>query len=213
MSTHLVPHELLAEYAAGTTTAGVSLLVAAHLTHIPSSRNRVEALESVGGAFLSAEEPVEVSANALEATLAMLDVAVKEDEEPTQTYAASPIPGIVLDALGTDFDNIQWKFRLPGVSSVEFEGFDGEKVSLMRAYPGSKILQHTHEGAELTLVLQGCMSDGGIDYRRGDIAVNDEHDDHSPQITGDETCYCLVVQQGDLRFTGRFSRVLNYIGE
>lgn len=213
MSTHLAPDELLAEYAAGTTSAGVSLLVAAHLTHIPASRARVDALESVGGAFLEKEEPVEMSTDSLEATLALLDAPEVDEGEATQTFDASPVPGIVLDALGTDFDSIPWKFRLPGVSSVELQGFGDEKVSLMRAQPGSKILQHTHEGSEMTLVLQGCMSDGGIDYRRGDIAVNDEHDDHSPQITGDETCYCLIVQHGDLRFTGRFSRVLNYIGE
>ena len=213
MSMHSVPDELLADYAAGATSAGVSLLVAAHLTHIPSSRERVEVLESVGGAFLEDEEPAELSADALEATLAILDLPEPSEPKQVRTYSDGPVPGVVLDAVGTDFDNIPWKFRLPGVSTVELKGFDGEKVSLMRAHPGAKILQHTHEGPELTLVLQGCMRDGGIDYRRGDIAVNDEHDDHSPHIAGDEVCYCLVVQQGDLRFTGRFSRVLNYIGE
>ena len=40
-----------------------------------------------------------------------------------------------------------------------------------------------------------------------------EEDDHRPKILGDETCYCLIVQQGSLHFTGRFSRVLNLLGE
>ena len=213
MAMHTAPDELLAEYAAGAATPGVSLLVAAHLTQVPDSRTRVETMESVGGAVFAGEQPEEMGIDALAATLAMLD----DDEAPVEVTVpvrdGGPLPNVVMDALGTDFDAIPWKFQLPGVSAVDFEGFEGEKVTLLRAKPGASVPQHTHEGSELTLVLQGCLSDGGIEYRKGDIAVNDEHDDHRPHITGDEICYCLVVQQGSVRFTGRFSRVLNYLGE
>lgn len=212
MSTHTTPDDLLADYAAGTTTPGVTLLVAAHLTQVPGSRDRVDVLESVGGTLFADEQSVELSSDALSSTLALLDT---EPEVVSNTLSAphGPIPGVVLDALGTDFDAIPWRFRLPGVSAAEFDGFGDEHVSLLRARPGSTVPQHTHQGQEMTLVLQGCLSDGGVEYRKGDIAINDEHDDHSPKVIGDEICYCLIVQNGDLRFTGRLGRVLNFLGE
>lgn len=214
MPTHLPPDEILAEYASGAATPGVALLIASHLTQAPESRRRVEALEAIGGAVLSHEEPAEMSSGALDAVMAMLD-ATPEKVSAADAGAprGGPLPAPVLDEIGLGFDEIPWKFQLPGVSAYDLEGFAGERVRLLRAKPGSTVPQHTHEGTEMTLVFQGCLSDGGVDFRQGDVAVNDEDDDHCPRITGDDICYCLIVQQGDLRFTGRFSRVLNYLGE
>ena len=50
-------------------------------------------------------------------------------------------------------------------------------------------------------------------FRAGDLAINTEADDHKPRIIGDEVCYCLVVMDGGLRFTARFSRALNLLAE
>lgn len=212
MATHTAPDDLLADYASGAATPGVSLLVAAHLSQVVESRARVETFESVAGSIFANQQGEEMRDDALASVMAMLD-----EDAPAQPansrHAAGPLPSCVIDAIGVDFDEIPWKFQLPGVSAMELDGFEGETVTLLRAKPGARIPQHTHEGAELTLVLQGCLSDGGIEYRRGDIAVNDEHDDHRPEITGGEVCYCLSVQEGPVRFTGRFSRVLNYLGE
>ncbi|MEM1299913.1 MAG: ChrR family anti-sigma-E factor [Pseudomonadota bacterium] len=212
MTTHTAPDELLADYASGVATPGVSLLVSAHLSQVPDSQTRVEALETMAGAIFMDQPAEDMGASALDDVMAMLDEDTPVAPANAQR-AAGPLPSCVINAVGEDFDKISWKFLLPGVSAVELDGFEGEKVTLLRAKPGARIPQHTHEGAELTLVLQGCLSDGGIEYRRGDIAVNDEHDDHQPHITGDEICYCLTVQEGPVRFTGRFSRVLNYLGE
>ena len=62
-----------------------------------------------------------------------------------------------------------------------------------------------------TLVLCGLMQDRGRTLGRGDVAIATDHDDHRPRIVGDETCICLVVMTGEMRFTGRLSRVLNYL--
>ena len=211
MPTHLPADEFLADYASGALSSGLSLLIASHLTQAPESRARVQEMEAVGGELLAVSENVDMSAGALEAVMSRLNgmdgPGVPEPQDPCT------LPRPLVDAIGTRFDDIPWKFRLPGVASHDLDAFPDEKVTLLRARPGSTVPQHTHEGTEMTLVMQGIMLDDGIEYRRGDVAVNDEHDDHRPKIIGDETCYCLIVQQGDLRFTGRFSRLLNYIGE
>lgn len=212
MPRHMPTNEMLADYASGAASPGVSLLVAAHLTHAPESRAKVSAYEAVGGALLADEAAVPVSASALDRVLAALDEADAQ-AEPCARRKAGPLPRPVIDVIGKDFDAIPWRFRLPGLSEYELEGFQGEKVSLLRAKPGTGIPQHTHEGRELTLVLSGAMQDGDEVYRAGDVAINTEEDDHHPRIIGDEVCYCLVVMDGGLRFTGRFSRALNLLAE
>jgi len=202
---------MLADYASGAASPGLSLLIAAHLTRAPESRGRVDAFEAVGGALLADEPALPMSASALDDVLTRLDTGGDEPARPARK--AGPFPKPVIDAVGCSFDDIPWKFRLPGVSEFELDGFHGEKVSLMRARPGVRIPQHTHEGRELTLVLAGAMKDGAEVYRTGDVAINTEDDDHHPQIVGDETCYCLIVMSGRLRFTGPFSRVLNLLAE
>ena len=212
MPSHVPPEEILADYASGATSPGVALLVASHLTHAPDSRARVREFEEVGGVLLADEASAEMSADALQKAMALLDEAPQDTAQPAD-HGTGPLPRPLLDRLGMGVDDLPWRFQLPGVSAHELDGFEGEKVMLLRAKPGAKVPQHTHEGAEMTLVLQGALSDGGIVYETGDVAINDEHDDHRPEVVGDELCYCLIVQQGDLRFTGTFSRFLNYLGE
>lgn len=212
MPTHLPPTEILADYASGAASPGVSLLIASHLTYSPESRSMVNAFEAVGGALLADETPVAMSASALDCALAAIDLGPQEMAE-TARGDGGILPRPLRDAITCAESAIPWKFRLPGVSEYELPGFGPEHVSILRAKPGSGIPQHTHEGTELTLVLAGALQDGNRIFEAGDLAVNTEEDDHRPRIIGDDICYCLVVMDGSLRFTGRFSRALNLLAE
>ena len=211
MPTHLPPDELIADYACGATSPGVTLLMATHLTHSPESRAKLRDFESVGGMLLSEETPTEMSSGSLDAVMAMLDAPTAI--EVPQIGDQGPFPLPLLDQIGMGFSEIPWKFRLPGVASYDLDGFGDEVVQLLRAKPGAAVPQHTHHGSEMTLIMQGALLDDGVEYHKGDVAVNDEHDDHQPRAIGDEVCYCLIVQHGSLHFTGKFSRVLNLLGE
>lgn len=223
--------DLLTAYTAGTTSPGLSLLCAAHLTLCPEGRSFVSALEEWGGALLR-DEPLDghpfdagdaagnagaaTSKPSLEAMLALIDA---EEAAGVSAPAAAPaldggpLPLPVARSLGRSFDQIPWRFRLPGISEHVLPGFDHEKVSLLRAKPGSRVLGHTHEGLEATLVLTGQMKDGDRVLTRGDVALCGPEHDHHPEIIGDEICYCLIVVDGALRFTGRFTRALNLFAE
>jgi putative transcriptional regulator len=199
--------DMLAEYASGGLSDGLSLVVASHLTYCPVCRRRVEALERVGGAMLDAAGPVEpLAPPSLADALARID-ALGADER-VALHTGSVLPAPILQRLGGTESDIAWKFRLPGLSEYVIE--DGEEsVSLLRARPGTRMLAHTHGGDEATLVFSGAMRDGGRVYRRGDVALADHEDDHRPEIIGDEVCYCLIVMSGHMQFTGRFGKVLN----
>jgi len=212
MPTHLPPSAMLADYASGAATPGVALLIATQATQVPETLERIGELERLGAALMQSEPAMELDERALDAVLAKLDEP-DAGAMTAQHHDAGPLPQPLIDAIGRDFNALPWKFRLPGVSEYVLEGFEGERVSLLRAKPGSGVPQHTHQGRELTLILTGAMHDGDAVYRAGDLAVNDEHVDHSPRIVGDEICHCLIVMEGRIRFTGRFSRALNLLAE
>lgn len=214
---HASVDELLTAYAAGTTSPGLSLLCAAHLTLRPDNRAFVEMAEEIGGALLGEERrcgnaAAELAPMDFDALLARVD-ADEAEPRAASLNGGGPMPQPVLRAVGASFDDIPWRKRLGGVAEYGLEGFEHEKVSLLRARPGARIPKHTHQGLEATLVLQGVLRDGGNRHLAGDIALAGPEDDHIPEIEGDEICYCLVVNDGALRFTGTFGRALNLFAE
>ena len=88
---------------------------------------------------------------------------------------------------------------------------DGDicRTRLMHIEPGRSVVQHSHRGLELTVLLQGAYGDCTGEFGRGDMQVADEEVDHKPVAFGSEDCLCLVVTDAPIRFTGPFGRLLN----
>jgi putative transcriptional regulator len=191
----------------------MSLLVACHLTYCPACREVVWSLECLCGGLLAEEPPVPAAQDCLARALARLEAPAQAEVRPAlpALEAGSPLPAPLRARLGCGAEAIRWNFRLPGLSEYRMEGFGNEAVSMIRARPGVRIPAHTHSGEEATLILAGQMRDGERVFARGDVACADEDDDHRPEIIGSETCLCLVVLSGKLRFTGPFGRALNLL--
>lgn len=214
MTTAHATLEIVAAYADGSLAEGMSLLVASHLTFCPECRQRVARLEALGGALLSDAAAEPMSGRCLARTLARLDAAEAAPDRAASPEAAASLdcalPAPIRERLGTCGGDIRWRFLLPGLAECRLDGFADEEVRLLRARPGMRILQHTHDGDEATLVLAGQMRDGARDFGPGDVALASETDEHRPQIVGSEPCICLVVLTGPMRFTGPVGRALNF---
>ncbi len=203
-------NEQLAAYASGALSEGMNLLVASHLTYCAECREKVAQFEVVGASALTEQDIAnDIRPPSLDAAFAALDAPATESRIVPDP--GTPLPFPIRAEVGAKVDDLKWKFRLPGLHECELEGFDGEQVSLLRAKPGTRILHHTHEGDEATLILTGQMEDDGIVYGVGDVAIADHNDNHRPQIVGDEVCYCLIVMSGSMRFTGPVGRALNIL--
>lgn len=203
--------DLIRDYAAGTASPGIALLISAQMARAPQTRTLAAGAESLGGALLGDAPDCAVASGTLDSVLER--IGAEPDTPEPAGFDAGPLPEALMPAVGRDFDRIPWRFRLPGVSEHELSGFPGERVSLLRARPGVAVPQHTHEGIEATLVMTGALEDGGRVFGPGEVAINDEHDEHKPRIVGTEICHCLIVMSGALRFTGRFGRALNLLAE
>ncbi|UEM21494.1 ChrR family anti-sigma-E factor [Skermanella mucosa] len=209
---------LLAGYAAGSLDEATGLVVATHLALCPACRDAVALFEAVGGALLDDVEPAPMASDALPALMARLDR--EEAGRPAPAGTAEParlsdpvLPRPLRDYVGGDLDAVRWKRLIRGIDLYDIPvvsaGRGRIKARLMRIKGGVAVPQHTHEGTELTLVLEGGFSDGSGHYRRGDIACSDAEVDHKPVADEGADCVCVTLTDAPLRLTGPLMRLLN----
>ena len=201
--THHTPDALLAAYAAGSLPHPFAMVVAAHVSMCLDCRAALEAHQAVGGAVLDATNTAEVSSDLKANILAMLDAPV----EPEPNYTRSGIyPGPVMEALKGIPP--RWKKLGAGVrQSILSAGNEGS-VRLLYIPPGQAVPDHSHNGMELTLVLQGSFSDETGQFGVGDLEVADEHLEHTPIADAGAPCICLAATDAPLRFTSFIPRLL-----
>ncbi|MBL8690510.1 MAG: cupin domain-containing protein [Rhodospirillaceae bacterium] len=210
MSRHHPPEDVLMAYAAGSLPEPHSLVVATHLSLCPACRQTMTGLDALGGAMLDDLSPTLMEADSLDRLMARLEEPAppKAPPAPTDSVLPSPLRAYV----GRGIENVAWKklgrgieeFRLP------IPNTDGYTTRLVRVAAGRDIPSHSHDGDELTLVLAGGFTDGGENYRRGDVAGADPTVHHTPVADADGVCICLIVTEGKLRFSGPFGPLLSY---
>jgi len=186
------PTELIADYAAGVLSPGMDLLVASHLSYCPCCRERVAALESIGGALLAAAEPAEPTPHCLAGALARLEMP--ELCERPRTDRSAPLPPLLSLCLDRPVCDLRWRSVQPGLAEFRLDGFAREAVGLMRARPGTSIRAPGQCGRESRLVLAGNLRAGSRTYARGDLVLPAANREHCPEAVGGESCLCLVVQ-------------------
>ncbi|MCP1335715.1 ChrR family anti-sigma-E factor [Futiania mangrovi] len=209
---HHPGEDLLLEYAAGSMPEPLALLVATHLTLCPACRAEAARLETLGGAMLEEIGPEPVSESLLDRVLDCLDdaaeLAPQAGARPA-TDAPFAVPMPLARYLGESFGGLGWRSMI-GLKEVELlKGRPGFTTRLMRIAPGAVMPRHTHEGAEMTLVLAGGFTDRGNHFVRGDVAIAGPDDDHQPVADADGECICLAVTSAPLRLTGPIGRYLN----
>lgn len=178
----MMPHhhpkdEWLLSYAAGTLDEAFSLLVASHLTYCAECRERVREAELIGGTLLAEMPTTPVADGTLDKILARLDEP-EGQAAPKAHPQSAPIrvtgsdqPGVLPGPLGAfiggDIDSLPWKFAGPGVKAVRLpsRGRDDGRLWMLRAKPGTRLPEHSHNGSELTLVIKGAYTVGGADRK------------------------------------------------
>lgn len=226
MVTHTPPEDLLFDYAAGTLPEPLALFVASHLTFAPQSRRTVRDLEAVGGSMLTDLEPASMSDDALDRMMQRLDAdgasgsgAVADTAMP---YGPTPgpatghartsngMPGVLKRYIHTDdWAALPWRERSSSIREYKLlDDQQGYKTRLLRLAGNTAVPEHTHEGSEYTLCLQGGFVDAGREYWPGDVSVADGEVDHAPVAVADG-CTCLIVTTAPLRMTGPVGRFLN----
>lgn len=200
---HHTPEALLAAYAAGSLPYPYALVVAAHISLCLECRATYEAHQAAGGVVLDMSDMEDLSEDLKSSVLDQLDdpVVTKPVFKRSGVY-----PAPIMEALKGK--KPRWKSLGLGVrQSILSSGHDGS-ARLLFIPPGRAVPDHSHNGLELTLVLQGGFSDETGHYGVGDIEVGDHELEHTPVADEGAPCICLAATDAPLRFNSLIPRML-----
>lgn len=201
--THHSPDALLAAYASGNLPQPYALVVATHISLCLECRATYEAHLAAGGVVLESANPRAVSDNLKSSVLDLLD----EPVEMKPPYPRMGVyPGPVAEVLKGKAP--RWKSLGLGVrQSILSSGPQGS-TRLLYIPPGQAVPDHSHNGMELTLVLQGSFSDATGWFGVGDLEVADHDLEHTPVADPGPPCICLAATDAPLRFNALVPRLL-----
>jgi putative transcriptional regulator len=200
---HHSPDALLAAYAVGSLPHPFAVVVATHVSMCLECRAALEAHQVVGGTVLDAANSAALSSKLKSSVLAHLDDPV----EPEPIFKPSGVyPSPVVEALKGQPP--RWKKLGAGVRQSILSAGEEGSVRLLYIPPGQAVPDHSHNGLELTLVLQGSFSDDSGQFGVGDLEVADEHLEHTPKAGAGAPCICLAATDAQLRFTSFLPRLL-----
>ncbi|MBI6630978.1 ChrR family anti-sigma-E factor [Pontibaca salina] len=201
--THHAPDSLLAAYATGSLPHVYALVVASHISLCLECRAAYEAHEAGGGAVLETVAAETVSESLKSRTLSQLDAPFT----PQPIYPRSGVfPGPVVEALKGRRPS--WKSLGMGVRQCILFANRAGSVRLLSIPPGQAVPDHSHNGLELTLVLQGSFSDETGRFGVGDLEIADQDLAHSPMADPGLPCICLAATDAPLRFRSLIPRIL-----
>lgn len=201
--------ELLLRYAAGKLRPAPALVVASHLAISPSSRRLVSGFEAIGGALIEREQPADLSSDLFERTLARLDAAAAPEEaKPMPNHDALKL-GITLPAPLSKRQIGAWRSLGPGLrcARIDMAEDPDHNLILLRGQPRVALPEHGHSGEELSLVIKGSFHDEGGRYGVGDLIHEDQDSGHTPIVSDDGECICLLAIEGRMRFKSWFLRL------
>jgi len=201
---------VLFDYASGALDEAWSLAIATHLSLCPVCRAAVERIEAVGGELLDLEPEAQVAPSSLEAMMARLDdePAPERPMPPRPIRRSGVLPEPLRSYVGGDIDAVRWR-ALGGGAAQCILSIPNSNVTarLLRIPAGRPVPEHSHRGAEITLVLAGAFEDATGLYARGDLQEADATLQHQPHATPGEDCICLAVTDAPLRFRALLPRI------
>ena len=206
---HHPTDSMLAAFAAGTLDHGQHVVIATHLLSCSQCRTFMRSIEKVGGEVLTGLSPASMSNDALAKVEARLNEPIRPAAADTApTVPETEVPGLPKFLRRYRFGN--WKWIAPSVHlrPIILPYASETRVFLLKSGPGTKMLEHTHTGIEMTCVLSGAFSQDGGHYGQGDFDLGDETIDHLPVVESGQDCVCLVAMQGELRLNGLIGRII-----
>ncbi|UWQ95578.1 ChrR family anti-sigma-E factor [Rhodobacteraceae bacterium M385] len=209
---HSAPDDVLMGYATGTLAKAFDLVLATHVSLSDDARARLETFEALGGAVLDdmdAEdlEAAPVDEVSFEQTMAKILGGPLSDRKTPTTAIAGTFPRPLQIVVGGDEDAVQWRSLGGGVKQCVLHSDDNGTARLLLIPAGRAMPVHSHNGAEMTLVLKGAFRDEGGVFARGDLEVADTQVTHQPIADPGEDCICLVATDAKLKFQSLLPRL------
>ncbi len=217
---HHLSDETLNEYASGALIEALEVVVACHLTLCPSCRERANFADGMGGYFIENATAAVPELSAIEMLDKIRNTSSADDtdslsaphttEQKGNSADMAGIPKPLANRLPDNFDNLPWKWMAKGIQSFDLQ--DGKKsegaFKLLKIQPGTELIEHTHGGHELTLILHGSYKDALGCFAVGDIADLGPEVSHKPVIDSSVPCIALTASTSPARYKGLVGKLI-----
>jgi len=216
---HHLDQATVVSFAAGALSPEMAAVAATHLEVCRLCRERLSGAERIGGALLGQQQPAADAARGARLREAMLELLDAEPGMEAQAAAAgSPQAGAPADPdclprplhpyFGRSWRALRWRWMAPGVHMIRAARGSGDTLILLKIAPGKSMPLHSHQGSELTQILQGAYDDALGHYAPGDVADLDNEIEHQPITAPGVPCVCVAALDAPLRFPGWLARKL-----
>lgn len=196
---------LLSGYVAGSLPKPLQVLMASQLELSNEHRSFVDGLECAAGGELERMEPTDIK-DREDALDNIFSSEVSEQPAVNRADRCEVLPSALEDFVGYRASEIPWKTKMPGFKEFDIGDVDGCHVSMFWIKPGRTVPMHTHEGMELSLIIEGAFTDERGHFGRGDISIAGADVEHRPTADMSGPCIGLAVTDGPLRLTGSFAQ-------
>ncbi len=200
---------LLLALASGQLAPGMRRVLYSHLELCPACRERVHALNALGGQLLDGLAPADMGDDALARTFARIDAQAAAPARTITVSAPPPLPaGARWPRSLAQCEATPWRWIGPGMrwSRVSLPEDPDANVLLLRIAAGKYLPRHTHQGTEYTQVLHGRFHDGRALFGPGDFDAADGEILHQPVVQDGSECICLASLDAPLRFESAIAR-------
>jgi putative transcriptional regulator len=206
---HHPPEDILAQYAVGALSEAEHLVVAVHVAGCAQCQRFVHTMEELAGIAL-ADATAPEAPETFAAIMAEVDRSPRtesQDERPAQSDPQlAELPELLQRC---QIGSSRWV--APGLTTrpILLTPDRKRRAFLLHGEPGTRLIQHTHTGDELTCVLKGSYTDHTNRFETGDLDFSDEEVEHELVVTDDGPCLCLIAMTGDLRLLGTFGWLIS----
>ncbi len=206
--------KLLQGFAEGTLSAGLNVVISAHVEQCVSCRKKTSELEAKATVdWLQAADEETAKTPSFEGMVADITSKAQSKESAEMDNSVTEIHMLdhsvklpkVLAKVASE--GLVWKKLAGGINQASVTLDDQTQCEFLYMKPGSQVPVHKHQGTEVTLVLDGSFSDELGKYRPADFVVRDKTHTHQP--ASEEGCLCFAVLDSPLTFTSGLARLLN----
>ena len=199
------------DYSSGSLNDGICALIEAHISKCSNCSDTLKYFDRLGGEILEFTKPVKMKENHLNKILSS-EIYTNKNLNITRSDNKDIIPNSLNKWIKGSLDNLPWKTRSKGLKEYSvFIANSNNKLLLYKINAGKALPRHSHEGEEVTLVLSGGFSDENGQYLPGDIVFADSKVTHTPVADDDGECIVAVVQNGSIRLSGAFGKVIEMV--
>jgi len=209
---HHLTDETIQDYAAGALSMSMETLVACHLTVCSHCRKKAEVAERIGGSMIGDSEPVSVSLSPSE--LLAKAAMMPQHSTPAVTREKPAVEGVprpLARLLPTTLEELDWRRIAPGIKQHNLSSQHRKygAFQLLHLEPGVVLSAHSHNDRELTYLVRGSYTDEIGQFKVGDIADLDGHQEtHQPVVDSEEPCIALIATHSPVNYSGVIGKIM-----